>query len=117
MEEIKKEGFRLSMDDFGSGYSSLNLLRQLPVDVLKLDRGFLGDCDENDESDRGKRIVTHVISMAKDLEMSVLAEGVETKNQKDFLQGANCDMIQGYYYAKPMPTEEFEVLYMNQRES
>lgn len=117
MEEIKKEGFRLSMDDFGSGYSSLNLLRQLPVDVLKLDRGFLGECDENDENERGKRIVTHVISMAKDLEMSVLAEGVETKNQKEFLQGAKCDMIQGYYYAKPMPTADFELLYMNQKES
>lgn len=117
MEEIKKEGFRLSMDDFGSGYSSLNLLRQLPVDVLKLDRGFLGDCEENDENDRGKRIVTHVISMAKDLEMSVLAEGVETKGQKDFLQGAKCDMIQGYYYAKPMPTNEFEQLYKEQKEA
>ncbi|MBQ9768548.1 MAG: bifunctional diguanylate cyclase/phosphodiesterase [Lachnospiraceae bacterium] len=117
MEDIKKEGFRLSMDDFGSGYSSLNLLRQLPVDVLKLDREFLGDCGENAEGERGKRIVTHVISMAKDLEMSVLAEGVETQNQKEFLRGANCDMIQGYYYAKPMPTADFEVLYMSQKES
>lgn len=114
MEEIKKEGFRLSMDDFGSGYSSLNLLRQLPVDVLKLDREFFGGMDEKEEGDRGRRIVTHVISMAKDLEMSVLAEGVETKNQKDFLQEAKCDMIQGYYYARPMPVPEFERLYMAQ---
>lgn len=116
MDAIKKEGFRLSMDDFGSGYSSLNLLRRLPVDVLKLDKGFLDDCDEKDDSVRGKRIVMHVISMAKDLEMEVLAEGVETEGQKDFLQEARCDMIQGYYYARPMPLQEFEALYKKQNE-
>jgi EAL domain-containing protein (putative c-di-GMP-specific phosphodiesterase class I) len=118
MEEIKQAGFRLSMDDFGSGYSSLNLLRQLPVDVLKLDRGFLDECDTADtagNSFRGRRIVTHVISMAKDLEMSVLAEGVETKMQKEFLQQARCDMIQGYYYAKPMPIPEFEERYIKKK--
>ncbi|MGN1084406.1 MAG: putative bifunctional diguanylate cyclase/phosphodiesterase, partial [Lachnospiraceae bacterium] len=115
MDAIKKEGFRLSMDDFGSGYSSLNLLRRLPVDVLKLDKEFLGDCDKEEDTGRGKRIVMHVISMAKDLEMSVLAEGVETKDQKEFLQEARCDMIQGYYYAKPMPMAEFETLYMEEK--
>ncbi len=114
MEEIKKAGFRLSMDDFGSGYSSLNLLRRLPVDVLKLDRVFLEDCDEAEDGIRGKRIVMHVISMAKDLEMEVLAEGVETEGQKDFLQEAKCDMIQGYYYARPMPVKDFEALYNEQ---
>lgn len=114
MTAIKKEGFRLSMDDFGSGYSSLNLLRRLPVDVLKLDKGFLEECDEREDNVRGKRIVMHVISMAKDLEMEVLAEGVETEGQKEFLQEARCDMIQGYYYAKPMPMDEFEELYKKQ---
>lgn len=114
MEELKEAGFRLSMDDFGSGYSSLNLLRRLPVDVLKLDKVFLEECDGNDGEIRGKRIVTHVISMAKDLQMEVLAEGVETKEQKDFLRGVQCDMIQGYYYARPMPMKEFEVLYRGQ---
>lgn len=112
MEEIKKEGFRLSMDDFGSGYSSLNLLRHLPVDVLKLDKDFLDISEENGESSREKRIISHVISMAKDLEMEVLAEGVETKEQKDFLKEAKCDVIQGYYYAKPMMMSEFEELYI-----
>ncbi len=115
MAEIKAAGFRLSMDDFGSGYSSLNLLRRLPVDVLKLDKVFLEDCDEGDDETRGKRIVMHVISMAKDLKMEVLAEGVETSDQKEFLQSANCDMIQGYYYARPMPMKEFELLYKGQR--
>lgn len=106
MRQIKEAGFGLSMDDFGSGYSSLNLLREMPVDVLKLDKGFLDDCGGNN-STREKRIISHVISMAKDLEISVLAEGVETKQQKDFLRESNCDMIQGYYYAKPMPTDKF----------
>ncbi len=114
MSEIKEAGFRLSMDDFGSGYSSLNLLRRLPVDVLKLDKVFLEDCDEGDDEARGRRIVMHVISMAKDLEMEVLAEGVETSGQKEFLQKAKCDMIQGYYYARPMPVKEFELLYKGQ---
>lgn len=115
MTEIKAAGFRLSMDDFGSGFSSLNLLRRLPVDVLKLDKVFLEDCDEEDDEMRGKRIVMHVISMAKDLKMEVLAEGVETSDQKEFLQNAKCDMIQGYYYARPMPIKEFELLYKGQK--
>ncbi len=102
---IKEAGFGLSMDDFGSGYSSLHLLREMPVDVLKLDKGFLDDC--SDDNQREKKVISHVISLAKDLQISVLAEGVETESQKNFLQQANCDMIQGYYYAKPMPMAEF----------
>ncbi len=102
---IKEAGFGLSMDDFGSGYSSLHLLREMPVDVLKLDKGFLDDCDNDNQRER--KVISHVISLAKDLQISVLAEGVETESQKNFLQEANCDMIQGYYYAKPMPMSEF----------
>lgn len=107
MHQIKDAGFGLAMDDFGSGYSSLNLLREMPVDVLKLDKGFLNDCAEG-QTTREKRIISHVISMAKDLEIAVLAEGVETMQQKEFLKDSFCDMIQGYYYAKPMPVEVFE---------
>ena len=107
MHQIKEAGFGLSMDDFGSGYSSLALLREMPVDVLKLDKGFLDGCHGNEKADRDKRIIYHIISMAKDLEITVLAEGVETEQQKEFLKALNCDMIQGYYYAKPMPTERF----------
>ena len=98
------------MDDFGSGYSSLALLREMPVDVLKLDKGFLDGCNEGQEADRDKRIISHIISMAKDLNISVLAEGVETMQQKEFLKESHCDMIQGYYYAKPMPSKKFELL-------
>lgn len=111
MQELKNSGFRLSMDDFGSGYSSLNLLRRLPVDVLKLDKEFLEPGENDKQAGRERRIVSHVISMAKDLEMEVLAEGVETREQRDFLKNAECDIIQGFYYAKPMPTEEFEALF------
>ena len=107
MKQIKMAGFGLSMDDFGSGYSSLNLLREMPVDVLKLDKGFLDDCS-GDNSSREKQIIAHVISMAKDLNIAVLAEGVETEQQKEFLRQSHCDMIQGYYYAKPMPKELFD---------
>ncbi len=107
MHQIKEAGFGLSMDDFGSGYSSLSLLREMPVDVLKLDKGFLDGCHGNEKSDRDKRILYHIISMAKDLEITVLAEGVETEQQKEFLKEVNCDLIQGYFYSKPMPTDRF----------
>lgn len=112
MHQIKEAGFGLSMDDFGSGYSSLSLLREMPVDVLKLDKGFLDGCQGNENEDRDKRIIYHIISMAKDLKITVLAEGVETEQQKEFLRESHCDMIQGYYYAKPMPTEQFAT-YLN----
>jgi len=112
MHQIKEAGFGLSMDDFGSGYSSLSLLREMPVDVLKLDKGFLDGCQGNEKADRDKRIIYHIISMAKDLDITVLAEGVETEQQKEFLKASRCDIIQGFYYAKPMPTDQF-VTYLN----
>ena len=108
MMKLKQAGFVLSMDDFGSGYSSLNMLKQLPVDILKLDKAFLDNFDMGETGQKEKTIVSHIISMAKDLDMEVLAEGVENKSQKDFLLSANCDMIQGYYYAKPMKLESFD---------
>lgn len=115
MRQIKSAGFGLSMDDFGSGYSSLHLLREMPVDVLKLDKGFLDDCAGEDT--REQRVISHVISMAKDLEIAVLAEGVETSQQRDFLKNSNCDMIQGYYYAKPMPEQQFDTYIHDDRRS
>ena len=108
MANLKQAGFVLSMDDFGSGYSSLNMLKQLPVDILKLDKAFLDNFDASETGQKEKTIVSHIISMAKALDMEVLAEGVESKDQKDFLLSANCDMIQGYYYAKPMKLENFD---------
>ena len=111
MKQVKAAGFGLSMDDFGSGYSSLNLLREMPLDVLKLDKEFFGEYKEN--SGREQKILHHIISMAKDLEITVLAEGVETEQQKDFLKKSQCDIIQGYYYARPMPLDKF-TSYINQ---
>lgn len=111
MKQVKAAGFGLSMDDFGSGYSSLNLLREMPLDVLKLDKDFFGEYEEN--TGREKKIIHHIISMAKDLDITVLAEGVETEQQKDFLKESRCDIIQGYYYAKPMPVDKFST-YLNQ---
>jgi len=108
MIKLKQAGFVLSMDDFGSGYSSLNMLKQLPVDILKLDKAFLDNFDADETGHKEKTIVSHIISMAKALDMEVLAEGVENKSQKDFLLSANCDMIQGYYYSKPMKLEHFD---------
>jgi EAL domain-containing protein (putative c-di-GMP-specific phosphodiesterase class I) len=111
MKQVKAAGFGLSMDDFGSGYSSLNLLREMPLDVLKLDKEFFGAYEES--TGREQKIIRHIISMAKDLDITVLAEGVETEQQKDFLKESRCDMIQGYYYAKPMPMDKFTT-YLNQ---
>ncbi|MBR2275614.1 MAG: EAL domain-containing protein [Lachnospiraceae bacterium] len=105
MEELKSRGYTVLMDDFGSGYSSLNMLRKAPIDVIKIDRFFL---DEIMATDRGKIIVESSVRMAKQLGLQVIAEGVETKEQLDFLRDIHCDIAQGFYYAKPMPISEFE---------
>lgn len=112
MFDLKKAGFVLSMDDFGAGYSSLNMLKKLPVDILKLDKGFLDNFKENIVNRKDKTIISHVISMAKALDMEVLVEGVETEMQRDFIANTDCDMIQGYYYAKPMRMKDFVEKYM-----
>ena len=107
VDHLKNHGFVISMDDFGSGYSSLNTLKELPLDVVKIDRDFfVGEGYDV----KGKLIVSSVIKLAKSMKMKVVAEGVEVKDQIDFLVKENCDMIQGYYYAKPMPAEEFAQL-------
>lgn len=107
MMNFRKLGFYVSIDDFGSGYSSLNLLKNMATDVIKLDKEFFGnDILHNEE----KIIVSSIISMAKQLNMKVLSEGIETINQSDFLKSVSCDMAQGYLYSKPMPMNEFEGL-------
>ena len=103
--KLKEYGFSVSMDDFGSGYSSLNSLKDLPLDVLKLDAGFFRGISDDD---RGERVVSAAIQLAKDLSMKVVAEGVEEKKQVEFLKNEKCDMIQGFYFARPMPGEDYE---------
>ena len=98
-------GVKVSMDDFGSGYSSLNLLSRLPIDVIKLDKVFLKD-DNLQESD--KIIISCVVDMAKKLRIVSLCEGVETIEQSDYLKEIGCQIQQGYYFSKPVPQEQFE---------
>lgn len=103
--ELRRMGAKVSMDDFGSGFSSLNVLNNLPIDVLKLDKVFMknGALEEGD-----KAVLTCVVEMAKKLHIRVLCEGVENAEQDRFLCEIGCDMIQGYYYGRPMPVDEFE---------
>ena len=102
---LQQLGFTIAMDDFGMGYSSLNMLRKLPVNILKLDRGFI---NEAACSKRGFIVLNHVISMAKDLQTTIVCEGIETKEQAETLRKAGCDIAQGFLYAKPMPVAEYE---------
>lgn len=104
VKQLKAYGFRVSMDDFGSGYSSLNSLMDIPFDVLKLDTEFFRGADAR----RAEKIICEIIRLAKELGMDVVAEGVESKEHVEFLTELGCDMIQGYYFAKPMPVSEFE---------
>lgn len=108
MKGLRELGIKVSIDDFGSGYSSLNLLKNMSTDVIKLDKEFFSKGDEMHKEE--KIIVSSIISMAKQLNLKVISEGVETKNQSDFLRSVSCDMAQGYLYAKPMPVDMFEKL-------
>lgn len=98
-------GTKVSMDDFGSGYSSLNLLSRLPIDIIKMDKVFLKDHNLH-KSD--KIIISCVVDMAKKLKITSLCEGVETLEQSDYLKEVGCQILQGYYFSKPIPQEEFE---------
>lgn len=107
MTRLKATGFRISVDDFGSGYSSLNLITLLPFDTLKIDGGFFL---KNELTDKNKKVISSVVTLAKSLNLETVSEGVETVEQVKFLRGLGCDMIQGYYYFKPMPSADFEKL-------
>lgn len=107
MMELRKRGYTLLMDDFGSGYSSLNTLQHSDFDVIKLDKEFINYFMD---SDKGKKIISHIISMIQDINLKVIAEGVETKDQADFLTLHGCYAAQGFLYAKPLSVQEFEEL-------
>lgn len=109
--QLKEEGYKLLMDDFGSGYSSLNILLETPFDLIKLDKKFM---ENMMLSDKGRLILEQVVAMANKLGLELLAEGVETKEQVELLRSIGCDQVQGYYYAKPMPAEEFYTLLKEQ---
>lgn len=105
--QLRELGFIIEMDDFGSGYSSLNMLNEMPIDILKLDMKFI----QNETAKPNSRgILQFIVSLANEMHLSVVAEGVETKEQLNRLMEISCDYVQGYYFAKPMPCEEFEDL-------
>lgn len=105
-ERLHEYGFLLSMDDFGTGYSSLSLLKNLPVDILKVDRSFFTD---NRYKTRAKQLISSIMKMAGELKMITVAEGVEQQEHVDFLREVGCNKIQGFYYERPVPFEEFWV--------
>ena len=105
ISKLHDMGFSISMDDFGSGYSSLNTLKDLDIAELKLDKEFLS---EQSTSPRGQVVIESIIHLAKALSITTVAEGIENEVQLEFLQSVSCDIGQGYYFAKPMPVDEFE---------
>lgn len=105
LRSIKELGVRISIDDFGTGFSSLNYLRQLPVDTLKIDQSFVRDIWADDN---GETVITMIILLAQNLQLKVIAEGVETETQWTFLKNKRCDEMQGYFFSKPLPAEDLE---------
>ena len=101
--KLKKLGFKLSIDDFGTGYSSLSYLIKFPLDYLKIDRSFIQQITTLDEK---QAVVDAIIQMSHRLNMKVIAEGVEQGKQVELLREMGCDIIQGYYYSKPLPLDE-----------
>ena len=109
LKEIKKLGVKLSIDDFGTGYSSLSYLKKLPVNKLKIDRSFIKDIPKNKED---KVLTVAIVSMAKSMKLDVVAEGVETEEQRQFLESVGCHIMQGYLFEKPMPASDIEDKYI-----
>ena len=107
VKRLQSMGFKILMDDFGSGYSSLNMLKEMPVDVLKIDLKFL---DDKNETGRGGNILNSVVRMAKWMNIPVVVEGVETRGQVEFLRAIGCSFVQGYYFSRPVPVDEYEKL-------
>lgn len=105
LDRMRQMGCIIVMDDFGSGYSSLNLLKEVPFDILKIDREFL---DEGETGQRTRAIMKSIIDMAKNIDVQVVCEGVETLEQVEFLKELRCDVAQGYYFARPMPLPQYE---------
>jgi EAL domain-containing protein (putative c-di-GMP-specific phosphodiesterase class I) len=110
IEELREYGFIVEMDDFGSGYSSLNLLKDINLDVIKIDMQFLKDSERNLKS---SLIIKNIINMSEDLGIDTLTEGVETAKQYEMLYDMGCQLYQGYYFSKPLPREEFEAQWLD----
>ncbi|MBP5624578.1 MAG: GGDEF domain-containing protein [Lachnospiraceae bacterium] len=112
LRELRDRGFKISMDDFGTGYSSLSLLTQMPIDTLKIDKSFVDTIAGDDERNEDVILLRHIITLAKELGFVCLAEGAENRVQIDRLRDLGCEIIQGYYYNKPIPLGEYEEKYL-----
>jgi len=107
LEQLNSLGIMIAVDDFGTGYSSLSYLKHLPISELKIDKSFIADIPENEDD---MAIVESIIAISRTLKLDLIAEGVETQEQKEFLLSKGCEKIQGYLYARPMPPEEVSKL-------
>ena len=107
MNVLKETGIQFSLDDFGTGYSSLQYIQQMPLNQLKIDQSFVRNLSADPE---GNSIVRTIIAMAKGMNMDIIAEGVETDEQRQLLRLLGCNHYQGYFFSKPVPIEQFEAL-------
>ncbi len=112
LSELREKGFKISMDDFGTGYSSLSLLTEMPIDTLKIDKSFVDKIGMDTERGEDVTVIRLIIALARELEIVCLAEGAESKDQVDRLRTLGCDVVQGYYYSKPIPMDDFEKKYL-----
>ena len=112
MNELRRRGFRISMDDFGTGYSSFALLHEMPLDTLKIDKSFVDLIALEESSGKIQIILRHIISMAREMGVNCVAEGTEEYSQVLTLRELGCEIVQGYYYSKPLPVNEFEEKYL-----
>jgi EAL domain-containing protein (putative c-di-GMP-specific phosphodiesterase class I) len=110
LKELHDFGITISLDDFGTGYSSLSYLKRFPIDFLKIDKAFIDDYN----SDSGAIFVDTIVKMGQTLNMKIIAEGVELKEQLDYLKTIGCDQYQGYYFSKPLNVDDFETLFLKQ---
>lgn len=109
LTKIKNKGFKISIDDFGTGYSSLNMLQIMPIDIIKIDKSFI---DKIDKFNNNQNLIEVIMMIAKKMNLKTVAEGVELKEQVEYLKSVKCDLIQGYYYSKPIKLKEF-IEYIN----
>jgi EAL domain-containing protein (putative c-di-GMP-specific phosphodiesterase class I) len=112
LRQLRAAGLGLAVDDFGTGHSSLSYLQEFPVHAVKIDRSFIRDLHRSRHS---AAIIATILAMARELRLKVIAEGVETEEQLEYLRSYGCDQIQGFLYSKPLPAQEFEALLMGSR--
>lgn len=112
LQELRNCGFKISMDDFGTGYSSLSLLTKMPIDTLKIDKSFVDNVATENEQKEDIIVIRHIIKLAKELGFVCLAEGAESRNQVDRMRDLGCEIIQGYYYSKPIPISDYDKKYL-----